>query len=110
MPKYHPKERLLKKDKKPPKLIANRVLATDVILFGISNERSARLMEKDNTLTFRCRTESTKLDIKSAFIELYNHEVVKVNTVNTIKGYKKAYIRLKEEGAALKVANDAEII
>merc|ERR1711953_463489 len=110
MPKFNPKNQILKKQKKKNNLIENRTLASDIILFGINNERSARIMEKDNTLTFRCKNDATKKEIKEAFLEIYNEKITKINTVNTMKGIKKAYIRLLDDGAALKVATEAGIL
>lgn len=110
MPKIKNNKQILKKTKPKLKLYTNRILSTDIILCGISNENAARIMEKDNTLSFKCRNDATKTQIKNAFIELYDQDVVKVNTANTVKGFKKAYIRLKEQGAALKVASEAGIL
>lgn len=110
MSKFAPKNQIVKKQRSRINLFPDRVLATDIIINGLNNERAARIMEKDNTLTFRCRNSANKLQIKKAFIELYGETVHKVNVANTVKGYKKAYIRLSQPGAALKVASDANIL
>lgn len=110
MSKFAPKKQIIRRQKNKLQLVPDRILATDIIIYGLNNERAARIMEKDNTLTFRCRNDATKLQIKNAFFELYGEEVFKINTANTVKGYKKAYIRLKGQGAALKVAADASIL
>lgn len=110
MAKIGKKRSVLKVQKNKLKIIPNRVLATDIIIYGLNNEKAVRVMEKDNTLSFRCKNEATKTEIKNAFIELYGQQVAKINTANTVKGYKKAYIRLKEDGAAMKVASDANIL
>jgi len=109
MPKYAPKP-VLKKKKGKNRLQFDRITSPDIILYGINNERSVRIMEKDNTLTFRCRNEATKTEIRKAFLELYGEKIDKINTVNTVKGYKKAYVRLSEQGVALKVASEKGIL
>lgn len=86
------------------------LLSADIIRYGVKNERAARLIEKDNTLTFVVHAKATKPMIKKAFVEIYDSPVMKVNTVNTIRGLKKAYIRLKTEGAAMDVAEKAGIV
>lgn len=82
----------------------------DIIKFGISNENAARRIEKDNTLLFLCEKSATKLQIKEAVHALYKANIKKVRTAISIKGYKKAFVVLKNEGEALKVANEAGII
>ncbi|KAG0438717.1 50S ribosomal protein L23 [Dictyocoela muelleri] len=106
MPKLSFRKKILHKQVKP----SPDIMSEDIIRYGVKNERSARLIEKDNTLTFVVHSKATKPMIKKAFIEIYDSPVMKVNTVNTIKGYKKAYIRLKNEGAAMDVAEKAGIV
>lgn len=82
----------------------------DIIKYGINNENTARMIEKDNTLVFACEVKATKPEIKVAVQQLYNTEVKKVRTYISIKGYKKAFVVLKNEGEAIKIANEAGII
>lgn len=82
----------------------------DIIRFGASNEKAVRLIERNNTLVFICDKSATKPQIKDAVQKLYKADVKKVNTMISIKGYKKAFVKLKNEGDALKIANEAGII
>lgn len=110
MSKFAKVYQIVKKQRNKLNLFPDRILATDIIINGLNNERAARIMEKDNTLTFKCRNSADRKQIKKAFVELYGEAVYKVNVANTVKGYKKAYIRLRGVGAALKVARDANIL
>jgi large subunit ribosomal protein L23Ae len=102
--------------KKRPKYVRRAVerpksiASADIIRYGLSNENVAKLIERDNTLVFICDYRATKPQIKSAVVELYGADVLKVRTLNTPKGEKKAYIRLKGEGEALRIANKAGIV
>lgn len=85
-------------------------IAADIIRYGISNENAARVIEKDNTLIFVCDKKATKPQIKQAVETLYKVVVKKVRTLISIKGYKKAFVVLKDEGVAMKIATEAGII
>ncbi|RVD91158.1 ribosomal L23P [Tubulinosema ratisbonensis] len=82
----------------------------DIIKYGINNENTARMIERDNTLVFACEIKATKPEIKVAVQQLYNTEVKKVRTLISMKGYKKAFVVLKNDGDAIKIANEAGII
>nr|6ZU5_LX0 Chain LX0, uL23 [Paranosema locustae] len=82
----------------------------DIIRFGACNEKAVRLIENNNTLVFICDKYATKPQIGNAVTRFYKVPVEKVNTARSIKGYKKAYVKLKNEGDALKIANEAGII
>jgi len=62
-------------------------------------------MEKENKLTFIVRREATKKDIKRAIESLYKVKVDKVNTLITIRGEKKAYVKLSPEHSAIDLAS-----
>jgi len=81
----------------------------DVIIKPIISEKSMKLLEDNNTYTFRVNKNSNKIEIKSALEEIFGVRVENVNTMN-IKGkkrrlgrnegkrpdWKKAYIKLAE--------------
>lgn len=66
-----------------------------VIKYPVSTEKSIRLMESENKLLFVVDNKATKADIKKAFESIFKVKVAKVNTVNTMKGEKRAYIRIE---------------
>ena len=56
----------------------------DIIIKPIVTEKSMMAME-ENKYTFKVRKDSNKTEIKKAIEELFNVDVVKVNTM-TVKG------------------------
>ena len=78
----------------------------DVIKHPLSTEKSIRLMEAENKLVFVITYNANKADVKSAVEEMFNVKVIKVNTLVTRKGQKRAYVKLSPETPALNVATD----
>ncbi|MDH5815809.1 MAG: 50S ribosomal protein L23 [Candidatus Nezhaarchaeota archaeon] len=76
----------------------------DVILKPVVSEKALSLIEKNNTLTFIVKMDANKLRIKEAVEKLFNVKVEKVNTLITMRGEKKAYVKLKPEYKASDVA------
>jgi large subunit ribosomal protein L23 len=74
------------------------------IKYPISTEKAVRLMESDNKLIFMVERKSTKQDIKKEIEKLFNVKIVKVNTLITPLGQKKAYVKLSKENPAIDVA------
>ncbi|AJC71272.1 MAG: 50S ribosomal protein L23 [Thermococcus sp.] len=75
-----------------------------VIIRPLVTEKAVSLVEKENKLTFIVDRRATKQDIKRAVEEMFNVKVEKVNTLITMKGEKKAYVKLKPEYNASEVA------
>ncbi|AIU69756.1 50S ribosomal protein L23 [Thermococcus eurythermalis] len=75
-----------------------------VIIRPLVTEKAVSLIEKENKLTFIVDRKATKQDIKRAVEEMFNVKVEKVNTLITMKGEKKAYVKLKPEYDASEVA------
>lgn len=81
-----------------------------IIKYPLSTEKTVRLMESENKLTFIVNSNSKKQEIKQAIQELFKVKVVKVTTLNTSKGVKKAYIKLAPENKAIDVATQLGLI
>ncbi|OQS54497.1 Rpl23a [Ecytonucleospora hepatopenaei] len=82
-----------------------------IIKYAIKNERTAKAMEKDNTLVFVVDVSATKPEIKKAVTEKYNTVVKKVNTLVKFKKHeKKAFVRFAEEGKAVEIAGQVGIL
>lgn len=64
----------------------------------------------ENALVFIVDRRATKHEIKQAFETLYKVKVVKVNTLITPQGKKKAFIKLSKEQSALDLATEVGII
>ena len=78
--------------------------AFKVIKYPMMTERSVNMIENENKLIFIVDRLSTKEDIKAAIQELYEVEAIKINTLITNKGEKKAFVKLAEEFDASDVA------
>ena len=75
-----------------------------VIRYPLSSEKSIRLMESENKLMFAVDRKAKKQDIKKALEELYNVKIIKVNTLITPSGEKRAYIKFAEDTPAIDLA------
>ena len=76
----------------------------DIIIRPVQSEKALKLIEEQNTLTFIVDRKATKHDIKRAIEEAFGVKVVKVNTLITPRGEKKAYVKLAKEYSAADVA------
>ena len=81
-----------------------------IISHPITTEKAVRLMESENKLTFIVNKNSDKKQIKEAIENIFKVKILKVNTLITPDGRKKAYIRLSPETPALDVATQLGII
>ena len=75
-----------------------------VIKYPLSTEKSIRLMEAENKLIFIVDIKSNKLDIKRAVEEIFKVKVLKVNTLTSPQGKKKAYVKFSQETPAIDIA------
>ncbi len=62
------------------------------------------MIESENKITFIVDQRASKREITDAVEELYEVEVDKVNTCNTARGRKKAYVKLTPEYTAADLA------
>ena len=76
-----------------------------ILIQPISSDKNIHKMEKQNTLTFLVGENSTKGQVKAAFIKFFNTQVRSVNTLRTPEGKKKAFIRLTNDKEALGIAS-----
>lgn len=81
-----------------------------IIKNPITTEKAVRLMESQNKLVFIANFDASKQEIKEAVEKIFKVKIVKVNTLITPKGVKKAYIRLSPETPALDVATQLGLI
>ncbi len=78
--------------------------AHEIIKYPLATEKSIRLMESQNTLIFVVDRKANKQEIKEAAKKLFNAEIKKVRTMNSIKNQKRAYITFSEETPAIDIA------
>jgi len=75
-----------------------------VLHYPYITEKSVALVERENKITFVVNRKANKKEIKEAFEKVFEVKVEKVNTEITMKGEKKAIIKLKPEFKAADVA------
>ena len=67
-------------------------------------------METENTIIFFVSPKATKTDVKRAFKDAFNVVPERVNTLNTVGGKKKAYIKIPKTTEASEIANKIGLI
>ncbi|PLJ77296.1 50S ribosomal protein L23 [Infirmifilum sp. SLHALR2] len=75
-----------------------------VIIRPHLTEKTLRLIEQANTLTFIVDRRATKKQIKEEVERMFGVKVEKVNTLITMDGRKKAYVKLSKEYSASDIA------
>ncbi|CCV65258.1 MAG: 50S ribosomal protein L23 [Paracholeplasma sp.] len=85
----------------------------ELIKAPIITEQSMKLVETQNTYTFKVDKKANKIEIKNAVETIFNVKVLRVNTINVLpkfkrmgkyEGYKSAYKK-----AVVKVADGQKI-
>ena len=74
-----------------------------VLLYPITTEKDVKLLETENKLTFVVDLKANKKEIKDEIEKTFNVKVLKINTLITRKGKKKAYIKLAKDTPAMDV-------
>jgi len=73
-------------------------------------EKTLMLAEKNNVLTLIVDLKANKPQIREAVEKMFGVKVVKVNTLITPRGEKKAYVKLAPEYSALDVLSRMGVI
>ncbi|MBU7043142.1 MAG: 50S ribosomal protein L23 [Theionarchaea archaeon] len=76
----------------------------NIIRHPLITEQTVATMDRDNVLVFIVDRRVSKPQIKKAIEELYEVELISVNTLILTNGKKKAYVKLREEYLADEVA------
>lgn len=78
----------------------------DVVKYPLSTEKSIRLMESENKLVFVVDMRATKPDIKKAVESMFKVKIIKVTTLISPTGEKRAYIKFSKETPAIDIATN----
>jgi large subunit ribosomal protein L23 len=78
----------------------------NIIRYPLSTEKSLRLMESENKLIFVVLKSATKAEIKSAIEEIFKVKILKVNTLITNNGEKRAYVKFAYDTPAIDIATN----
>lgn len=89
-----------------------RMDAHSIIRYPCTTENAMQKIENDQTLTFFVHKRANKNQIKAVAKKMFDIEIVKVNTLITPKGEKKAFIVLPrdKEFGAVDIANRLGVI
>ena len=80
-----------------------------IIKRPLITEKTFDLIEKENKLVFIVSRLVNKNQIKRAVEKIHNVKVIKVNTMITVKGEKKAFVKLHPDNSAQDIAIDLGI-
>lgn len=81
-----------------------------MIEYPLITEKSIGLIEKENRIVFIVDKRANKKQIKDAVEKLYGVKVASINTISTMKGRKKAFVKLKKPYKATDLATKLKII
>ena len=73
-------------------------------------EKAVGLIERENKLVFVVDKDANKPEIKKAIEELYGIKIASINTMVSMKGTKKAYVKLRKEYRASDIATKLKIL
>ncbi|MCS7138578.1 MAG: 50S ribosomal protein L23 [Crenarchaeota archaeon] len=82
----------------------------NVIIRPVSTEKAFKMIERENKLIFIVDPKADKNRVKQAVEKLLNVKVEKVNIIRSIKGEKKAIIKLAKEYNAMDIASRLKIV
>jgi len=74
-----------------------------ILIKPLMTEKAVRMIEIENKIAFIVSRNSTKKEIKKEFESTFDSKIKAINT-QIIKNRKIAFIRMKDENAALNVA------
>ena len=82
----------------------------EILKFPLSTEKAVRDMEMTNSLIFIVDLKANKRQIKWATQKAFNVKVLKVRTMITRKGEKKAYIQLSPDTPAAEITTQLGLL
>ena len=80
-----------------------------IIKRPLITEKTFDLIEKENKLVFIVDRSANKNQIRRAIEKIHNIKVIRVNTMITTKGEKKAFVKLHPDNSAQDIAIDLGI-
>ena len=77
----------------------------EVLMYPQLAEKSMNMVEIENKLVFIVNPKAAKKDIKEAVEKNFDVKVIKVSTMITTRGRKKAFIKLHPDNSAADIAS-----
>jgi ribosomal protein L23 len=115
-PKFRRPNRSLKHLQRQPKYLRRSVTTHNtwdryaILKAPCTSERFYKKMETENIIIFFVDPKANKTEIKNAIKEAFNVQPQRVNTLLTVGGRKKAYIKLPKTTEASEIANKMGLI
>jgi large subunit ribosomal protein L23Ae len=115
-PKFRRLKRSLRTIARNPQYLRKSVIRQStwdrfaILIAPCTSERFYKKMETENTIIFFVAPKATKKDIKTAFKEAFGVVPERVNTLNTVGGKKKAYVKIPRTTEASEIANKIGLI
>jgi large subunit ribosomal protein L23Ae len=115
-PKFRRLQRSLRTLPRTPKYSRRSVVRQNtwdrfsILKAPCTSERFYKKMETENTIIFFVDAKANKTEIKQAFQEAFNVRPERVNTLTTLGGKKKAYIKIPKTNEASEIANKIGLI
>ena len=78
--------------------------------YPIITEKAMKLMQEENKMVFIVERKLKKEEIKKQVEEIFKTKVLKVNTLITPNGMKKAYVKLSPETLAMDIATQLGVL
>ncbi|MHA1727170.1 MAG: 50S ribosomal protein L23 [Promethearchaeota archaeon] len=75
-----------------------------ILIKPVVTENTFNLIEEQNKIVFFVDKKANKYTIKNAIEQIYGVRVIKINTLITSKGEKKAFIKLHSNDSASEMA------
>jgi len=80
------------------------------IIHPVSTEKSIRMMESGNVLTFIVSQKAKKAEVKKEIETLFKIKILSINTSVMPDGRKKAYVKISPETPAIDIATKLGMI
>ncbi|MBI5391728.1 50S ribosomal protein L23 [Candidatus Woesearchaeota archaeon] len=77
--------------------------ANSILYYPLTTEKAVRVMERENKLLFRVALTATRNEVKAAVASLFGVQAIKVTTLVTSAGQKRAYVKLPKDHPAMDV-------
>lgn len=88
----------------------NIIDPSKIIKKAVVTDKAIEMIQQENKLVFEVDRKANKHAIKRAVEKLFDVEVVKVNTMITPKGKKKAIVKLAKDYSAFEIATNLGIL
>ncbi len=82
----------------------------EIIMFPLITEKAVDAIEKENKIAFVVARSATKKEIREEVEKKFKVKVDKVNTVNDLKGRKRAIVRINKKFKANDIAMKLGVI